>query len=762
MHTPTPRPLLLTWACLLLAANPLPAQNAGPAADVAKPAADVARPIAVEALAQTAMKSIVVVQFAGRDGRDKGLGSGFVIDANGLVATNLHVIGEARPITVTTHDGTVHKVTAIHATERATDLAILKIDAKDLTPLKLGDSDKIRQGQPIVALGNPLGLKLSVVSGVVSGTRDIDGKPMIQLAVPIEEGNSGGPAIDRHGKVIGILTLKHRFTTNLGFAVPINALKPLIEKPNPVPISRWLTIGALDDADWRIHYGGRWRQRAGRIHVETPGSGFGGRSLCFSKHPSPNGTFEIQARVKLHDDDGAAGLIFCAQGNDQHYGFYPTSGQLRLTRFDGPTVTSWDIIKTVPAPDYRPGDWNTLKVRVTPDTITCFLNDKQVIQSTDTRYRTRTVGLAKFRHTRAEFRSFQVGTQLPPVGPTPKITRTITDLVKNLPAAGEFPSELLGQLVPLGEAGPQVLRNRARELQQQAARLKVLAQQVHQRRAVEAIEAALKLPDEKIDLIHTAMLIAWLDNDEVDVEAYDRQFDRMANKLKRSLLQDATLEQKSQALQTFFFTQQGFHGSRIDYYSRSNSYLNEVIDDREGLPISLAVVFMELGRRIGLDVQGVGLPGHFVVRIPAKTTPGQLIDVFDGGRSMPLNEAHQRILSSYTQAPTGEARDTVLAEFLAAAKRKDILVRMLGNLSGSARQRSDEPAIRRYADVILAVDPDNWTQRGIRIQLALRKGLYKQALADIDWLLEHQREVIDVQRLEGLRRQVQQAQASQP
>ncbi|MFP6701209.1 MAG: trypsin-like peptidase domain-containing protein, partial [Planctomycetaceae bacterium] len=176
MHTPTPRPLLLTWACLLLAANPLPAQNAGPATDVAKP-------IAVEALAQTAMKSIVVVQFAGRDGRDKGLGSGFVIDSNGLVATNLHVIGEARPITVTTHDGTVHKVIAIHATERATDLAILKINAKGLTPLSLGDSDKIRQGQPIVALGNPLGLKLSVVSGVVSGTRDIDGKPMIQLAV---------------------------------------------------------------------------------------------------------------------------------------------------------------------------------------------------------------------------------------------------------------------------------------------------------------------------------------------------------------------------------------------------------------------------------------------------------------------------------------------------------------------------------------------------------------------------------------------------
>ena len=93
----------------------------------------------------------------------------------------------ARPITDTNSDGMKHKVTSIHATERAMDLAILKIDAKGLTALPLGDSDKIRQGQPIVALGNPLGLKLSVVRGIVSGSREIEGKPMIQLAVPIEE-----------------------------------------------------------------------------------------------------------------------------------------------------------------------------------------------------------------------------------------------------------------------------------------------------------------------------------------------------------------------------------------------------------------------------------------------------------------------------------------------------------------------------------------------------------------------------------------------
>ena len=86
---------------------------------------------------------------------------------------------------------------------------------------------------------------------------------------------------------------------------------------------------------------------------------------------------------------------------------------------------------------------------------------------------------------------------------------------------------------------------------------------------------------------------------------------------------------------------------------------------------------------------------------------------------------------------------------------------MLSNLSGSAQKRSDEPAIRRYADVILTVDPTDFRQRGMRIQLSLRGGRYQQALADIDWLLEHQADVIDVDRLRELRQQVEQAKASQ-
>src|SRR5262249_9251697 len=181
----------------------------------------------------------------------QGLGTGFIVGADGLIATNLHVIGEARPVSVRLADGKKYEVTAVHASDRSLDLALLKIDAKGLTPLELADSDKVKNGQAVLTLGNPHGLEHSVTSGVVSGKREIDGLKMSQIALPIEQGNSGGPLLDMQGRVVGVITLKSLVTANLGFAVPANLLKPLLKKPNPVPMSRWLTIGALDAAEWK-------------------------------------------------------------------------------------------------------------------------------------------------------------------------------------------------------------------------------------------------------------------------------------------------------------------------------------------------------------------------------------------------------------------------------------------------------------------------------------------------------------------------------
>src|SRR5438128_1825911 len=211
---------------------------------------DAAVAKSVEQITALARRSVVVIKHAGRDGKRQGLGTGFVVGADGLIATNLHVIGEGRPITVETADGKPYEVTSIHASDLPRDLALLRVAAKDLPALELGNSDQLKEGQAVVALGNPAGLTYSVVSGVLSGKREIDGRLMMQLAIPVEPGNSGGPILDMYGRVQGILTMKSALTRNLGFAVPINDLQPLLKKPNPIPMSRWLTIGALDRTEW--------------------------------------------------------------------------------------------------------------------------------------------------------------------------------------------------------------------------------------------------------------------------------------------------------------------------------------------------------------------------------------------------------------------------------------------------------------------------------------------------------------------------------
>ena len=103
----------------------------------------------VEQLAESARKSVVVIMFAGRDGKQQGIGTGFVLSKEGLIATNLHVIGDARPITVQLPDGTRHPVTAVHASDRTLDLAIVKVNAKNLSPLELGDSEALKNGQAV-------------------------------------------------------------------------------------------------------------------------------------------------------------------------------------------------------------------------------------------------------------------------------------------------------------------------------------------------------------------------------------------------------------------------------------------------------------------------------------------------------------------------------------------------------------------------------------------------------------------------------------
>src|SRR6266702_8118726 len=143
----------------------------------------------------------------------EGQGSGFVIDRDGHVLTNYHVIAEARQVEVTLHNRKKYRATVV-GSDRSHDLAIIQIKAPEATPMLLGDSKNLQVGQKVYAIGNPFGLAGTLTSGIVSSIRSVqepDGVTIdeaIQTDAAINPGNSGGPLLNSHGEVIGINTMR--------------------------------------------------------------------------------------------------------------------------------------------------------------------------------------------------------------------------------------------------------------------------------------------------------------------------------------------------------------------------------------------------------------------------------------------------------------------------------------------------------------------------------------------------------------------------
>jgi len=173
-------------------------------------------------------------QFFQQNVQVQSLGSGFVVHEDGYVVTNNHVIDRAREITVALSDG--RKLSAeLVAADPEADLAILKIKSdKPLPYLELGDSSDLMIGEPVIAVGNPLGYSHSVSTGIVSAVHRDLGDPSIKLAdliqtdAAINPGNSGGPLLNAYGQVIGINTAIRANAQNIGFAIAVNRLRELI------------------------------------------------------------------------------------------------------------------------------------------------------------------------------------------------------------------------------------------------------------------------------------------------------------------------------------------------------------------------------------------------------------------------------------------------------------------------------------------------------------------------------------------------------
>jgi regulator of sirC expression with transglutaminase-like and TPR domain len=233
--------------------------------------------------------------------------------------------------------------------------------------------------------------------------------------------------------------------------------------------------------------------------------------------------------------------------------------------------------------------------------------------------------------------------------------------------------------------------------------------------------------DQEIPLFSTALLIAQDEYPLLDRTAYEARLHDYTNRLE-GLLRDITAAPAQlRCLNQFVFDELGFSGDEQDYYDPRNSYLNDVLDRRLGNPISLAVVQIELAQRLGVPLQGISFPGHFLVRLPLDEGI-VVLDPFQKGRSLDAAELRRR---ARTHLDTHDIDDARLARMLEPASHRAILTRMLRNLKGVYIEREQWDKALRCSDRLLTLDahqPGEYRDRG---NFYLRMGHVNAARADL-------------------------------
>jgi regulator of sirC expression with transglutaminase-like and TPR domain len=261
---------------------------------------------------------------------------------------------------------------------------------------------------------------------------------------------------------------------------------------------------------------------------------------------------------------------------------------------------------------------------------------------------------------------------------------------------------------------------------------------------LEPFRALMAQTDARIELARACLMIARDAYPALEVAHYLGEIERFGLQLRAQRAASGGAEEKLIALNDFVFGELGFAGNVDAYYDPRNSYLNEVIDRRTGIPISLSVLYIEVGRRIGLPLEGVSFPGHFLVRL--RLRGGMLVlDPFAGGAPQSEDDLRERLARVVPQAATGgiPIEALPLEQFLEPASHRQILARLLRNLKTIYRD-ADEPAqLLAVLNRILVVTPDasaDLRDRGLVYQ---RLECWQPALADLAAYVEREPDAPD-------------------
>jgi len=257
--------------------------------------------------------------------------------------------------------------------------------------------------------------------------------------------------------------------------------------------------------------------------------------------------------------------------------------------------------------------------------------------------------------------------------------------------------------------------------------------------------SALVADDASLSLVEAAAAIAQDEYPELDTQAVLAEVDAMADKLKRRIPADAVPVQRLRWLNRYFFQELGFACNVNNYYDPRNSYLHTVLATRRGIPITLAVLYIELATQIGLTARGVSFPGHFLIKLRMHTGKQHgevVIDPFTG-HSLSREELDE-LLGPYKRSHglLGDF-DAPMGLFLQAAPPRDVLARMLRNLKEIHRSAEDWPRLLAVLQRLVILLPHAWEEQRDRGLVLAELGQYAAAVEDLAAYLEHRPDADD-------------------